>query len=189
MSKIFNYLINALIILLLAYLIFGAQFIKWTGADAVFPTPKPLDTPQEVALTLQLRHVASGQRVHFQPESEKIQIVNFWATWCRPCLAEMPALQKLYENEKENIELYLVSLDRHPELVKKFMEKNDYTFPIYHNQTPGPLPPPLNGGGIPKTAVFYDGKMTHLHEGIANWNSRRLRRWIRGKGEGRTQGK
>jgi thiol-disulfide isomerase/thioredoxin len=179
MSRVFNILVNLLIVLLLAYLILGPRVIKWTGADAVFPPPIKLKEPLEVDLRMQLLHFPSKEINQFELKPDKIQIVNFWATYCRPCLAEFPAIQKLYDNEKDKIELYVVSLDRYPELVTKFMEKNDYTFPIYYNRTPGPLPGPLSGGGIPKTAVFYNGKMTHLHNGIANWNSRKLRRWIK----------
>jgi len=178
MSKIFNYLINALIVILMAYLILGPRVIKWTGADAVFPSPKKLETPLEIDLNMSLLKFPTKEISEFKLDPDKIQIVNFWATYCRPCLAEFPAIQKLYNAEKENIELYVVSMDRYPELVDKFIEKNDYSFPIYYYQDRAPLPGPLAEGGIPKTAIFYKGKMTHLHNGIANWNSRKLKRWI-----------
>lgn len=179
MSRIFNIVVNLLLVFLLAYLIIGPKMIKWTGADVMFPAPRKLAQPVEVDLRMQLLHYPSKSITQFEPNSDKIQIVNFWATYCRPCLAEFPAIQKLYNAEKDNIELYVVSLDRYPELVTKFMERNDYTFPIYYNMTPGALPGPLAEGGIPKTAIFYKGKMTHLHNGIANWNSRNLRKWIK----------
>lgn len=179
MSRVFNYIMNALILLMLAYLFLGPKVIKWTGADAVFPAPKKLEQPVELDLRMQLRHFPSGKISQFRPDPDRIQVVNFWATYCRPCLAEFPAIQKLYNSEKDNIDLYVVSLDRYPELVAKFMEKNDYTFPIYYHQSRSPLPGPLAEGGIPKTAIFYKGKMTHLHNGIANWNSNGLKKWIR----------
>lgn len=179
MKRALNIIVNLLTVFLLAYLVLGPRVIKWTGADAVFPSPNKLKEPQEVDLRMQLQHFPSKQLSQFELKPDKIQIVNFWATYCRPCLAEFPAIQKLYNNEKDKIELYVVSLDRYPELVSKFMERNDYTFPIYYNLTLGALPGPLSEGGIPKTAIFYNGKMTHLHNGIANWNSRKLRRWIK----------
>ncbi len=129
-------------------------------------------------LKLQLVDFPSKQTLSFQPDPNKITVVNFWATYCRPCLAEFPAIQKLYNSEKDNIDLYVISLDRHPELVEEFIQKNDYTFPIYYNQSPYPLPAPLNEGGIPKTVIFHKGKARYLHNGIANWNSRKLKRWI-----------
>lgn len=49
---------------------------------------------------------------YLQAEEGKIRIINFWATWCKPCVEEIPEFQKLYGNYKdENVELIMVSLD------------------------------------------------------------------------------
>ena len=43
---------------------------------------------------------------------DKTYVINFWATWCKPCVEELPAFQKLYETYKaNNVEVILVSLD------------------------------------------------------------------------------
>ncbi|WP_431164516.1 TlpA family protein disulfide reductase [Tenacibaculum halocynthiae] len=43
---------------------------------------------------------------------EKVYVINFWATWCVPCVKELPAFEKLYDNYKDkNVEVVLVSLD------------------------------------------------------------------------------
>jgi len=44
--------------------------------------------------------------------NEKVYVINFWATWCRPCVKEMPAFNKLYDQyNHKNVEIILVSLD------------------------------------------------------------------------------
>ncbi|MDG1529377.1 MAG: TlpA disulfide reductase family protein [Polaribacter sp.] len=53
--------------------------------------------------------------------------MNFWATWCRPCLTEMPILQDAYDEiNKETI--FILINDQNLELTKEYMNKNKYTF-------------------------------------------------------------
>jgi thiol-disulfide isomerase/thioredoxin len=58
--------------------------------------------------------------------SEKIQVINFWATWCGPCIKEMPLIEKLGQ-ERSDIRITLVSmdleLDSNPDKVFKFVDR------------------------------------------------------------------
>jgi thiol-disulfide isomerase/thioredoxin len=67
-------------------------------------------------------------------KSEKTYIINFWATWCRPCIAELPSLQKYFdENTDKNVELILVSFDFPNQIkqVNKFIEKKKLKPKVY----------------------------------------------------------
>lgn len=62
-------------------------------------------------------------------ESDKVEVINFWATWCKPCIAEIPYFQNLHETNT-NVHVSLVSLDFADELQNKvipFVEKNKIT--------------------------------------------------------------
>ena len=49
---------------------------------------------------------------YLNKNDEKVYVINFWATWCRPCVKEMPAFNKLYDKyHDKNVEIILVSLD------------------------------------------------------------------------------
>ena len=58
-------------------------------------------------------------------------VVNFWATWCKPCVAELPEFEKLHQDYKnKKIKVLLVSMDFKEEIDKKlknFLDKNKYT--------------------------------------------------------------
>ena len=64
---------------------------------------------------------------------EKVIVVSFWATFCKPCKAEMPFLQQLYDEYREQgLEVVSISLDS-PDteaLVRPYIERNRYTFPV-----------------------------------------------------------
>ncbi len=63
---------------------------------------------------------------HIQAKTDKVKVINFWATWCAPCIKEMPLFEKL-NAERQNVEVTLVSmdldLDPNPEKVYKFMDR------------------------------------------------------------------
>ena len=55
----------------------------------------------------------------------KILLLNFWATWCAPCIKEIPELIKLKEKFKKSVEVYFVSVDFNvKKTVPKFLKKN-----------------------------------------------------------------
>lgn len=61
-------------------------------------------------------------------QPEKLQVINFWATWCKPCVDELPAFEKLLDNYGGDIEVILISLDDVENLESKvnpFLEKNN----------------------------------------------------------------
>ncbi len=55
----------------------------------------------------------------------KIVLLNFWATWCAPCIAEFPELLKLSKNEKDNLVLIAISVDEKIENIKPFLKRHN----------------------------------------------------------------
>jgi peroxiredoxin len=61
----------------------------------------------------------------------KIVLVNFWATWCPPCIEEMPAMERLWRKHKDaGFVLVAVSVDTDPQKVVPFATAHNLTFPI-----------------------------------------------------------
>ncbi len=55
----------------------------------------------------------------------KYYIIDFWATWCGPCIGEIPHLQKAYEKYKDKLSILSISLDRDPKHLKDYLEKEE----------------------------------------------------------------
>ena len=67
---------------------------------------------------------------YINQKNDKIKVINFWATWCRPCMEELPYFEKIHKQyQDKNIEVLLVSLDQASmkDKVKASLEKNNIT--------------------------------------------------------------
>ena len=65
---------------------------------------------------------------------DKILIVSFWATWCPPCRKELPHMNEVYHQYKEDeeVEIIVVSTDKDKFLVPPFISENGFDFPVYY---------------------------------------------------------
>lgn len=74
-----------------------------------------------------------GEEVNLSDYRGKRVFINFWATWCPPCRAEMPDMQKLYEEDKLDIEILAINItesEPSEENVEQFVKDFGLTFPI-----------------------------------------------------------
>lgn len=73
-----------------------------------------------------------GQRLASDSLRGQVLLVNFWATWCLPCRAEMPALQQMHERHRDRgFSLIGLSVDREgPDVVRRFVQERGITYPI-----------------------------------------------------------
>ena len=93
-------------------------------------------------------------------------VINFWATWCPPCIAEMPELQKFHQQNQANAQVWGVTFeDTHKANVRRFIEQLGITYPIL-----GYGQDPLTGFGtvtvLPTTFIIdKQGLFYHRFEG------------------------
>ena len=101
----------------------------------------------------------------------KVVFLNFWASWCPPCRGEMPSLQALYNELKDNdpIVFLFVTEDEDQARAMKYLQDHRFNMPVY---TPvGDFPNELFGGTLPTTVVIdKEGKIVFKHEGVANYH-------------------
>lgn len=98
-----------------------------------------------------------GGRVRLSDLRGKNVVVNFWATWCGPCRAEMPELVKTYAEQKANgLEILAVDLQEQDDKVGDFAAEFGMTFPVLMDRT-GEVAEAygVRGAGLPAT-VFID---------------------------------
>ena len=74
--------------------------------------------------------LADGGEFTLSDHEGKVILLNFWATWCGPCVGEMPAFEQLQETYGEDLVLLAVNSGEDEGTVKAFLEENGYTFPV-----------------------------------------------------------
>jgi len=104
------------------------------------PKPKPFPAPEFTLNDLE------GKKASLSDYKGNPLIINFWATWCIPCIKEMPDLQKLYkERKKDGLELLMINAKESKSVVKKYIEKGGYSFRVLLDE---------NGNVLRKYQVF-----------------------------------
>lgn len=122
------------------------------------------------------------------PESEVIELsdlrgkvvfINFWATWCPPCIAEMPSINKLYSDFRDNdkVMFLMVDVDNERSKSQKFMDKRKFDLPVY---TPASsIPSSYMSGAIPTTLVLNKyGKVVFKHEGMGDFSNEEFKTFL-----------
>ncbi len=141
-----------------------------------------LDSPatgSTAAYDLPISALANGAAVDFGQFKGKVVFLNFWATWCPPCVAEMPAIQALYDQlGSDQVQFVMVATNDETAKVKKFLARKGYTFPVY--ELNGPLPSCYQSSVVPTTFVIdRQGNIVARHQGMANYDSEEFRAFLR----------
>ena len=135
-----NQKIIKLSILLFCFSIFSS--ISQSNEDiplnnmAINETPKPISSL--------LFEDFSGNQIDLKDFKEKLVLINFWATWCKPCRNEMPSLDSLYEDKNfKNLKIFTVNMEQ----PNKLKTKNFFTV--------------LN---IKNLEIFFDNRLNFVKE-------------------------
>ena len=118
---------------------------------------------------------ADGKQLNLQEQKGKVVFINFWATWCPPCVAEMPSINDLYGKLKANKNIVFIMVDADGDFNKSalFMLKRNYLMPLYRIN--GNFPESLFKGTLPTTVIFNkEGKMVFHHEGSADYGGTKV---------------
>ena len=110
----------------------------------------------------------------------RVVVVNFWATWCAPCLKEMPALEKAWKKlREEDIMLVGVNLGDTPRKIKRFLKHRPVSFPILMDIDSDTFEP-WQIQRLPTTYVVGpDGRIHFGAIGDRDWNSAQILNTIR----------
>lgn len=135
--------------------------------EKVKPTTQP---KSEANYTFEMVY-ADGKAINMEDLKGKVVFMNFWATWCPPCIAEMPSIQKLYDKVKDNNEIVIltVEVEGKRDKVAKFMERKNLSLPVvYPNSS---IPTEFFNGSLPTTVILdKKGNIAHTTIGMADYS-------------------
>jgi thiol-disulfide isomerase/thioredoxin len=135
-------------------------------------------------------HTLDGKRVKLSELKSKVVVINFWATWCGPCVKEMPSLQKLAtEYASQGLTVVGINLDEDPAgVLTPFLAKHEIKFQSFIDPA-GELANRFSVSGLPLTLVVDgDRKLLLEHVGDEEWFAPVYRKqfelWLAGKNSG-----
>ncbi len=114
----------------------------------------------------------SGKIVDLSKEKGRLVIVHFWATWCPPCVEEVPALSKFWEKYRgrDDIVLYTISVDKDWKTIDAFSAKNPNALPIYHDPEAATAHR-FGSTQYPETYIANkNGRVIYRVQGAIEWN-------------------
>ena len=112
-----------------------------------------------------------GKPVDFQQFRGRPIFLNIWATWCPPCVAEMPSINRLAGNPRlKDVVFLCVSVEEDLDVVRRFAHDRELSVPVYTGGLNAPRV--FQTEGIPATFLIdRDGKIVAKEVGSANWDS------------------
>ena len=122
-----------------------------------------------------------GQSMNMEDFKGKNIFINIWATWCPPCVAEMPSINSLYQDfiDDKEVAFIMISQDRDFQKAKDWKQKRELDLPIYQLKTM--LPDVYETGVVPSTFVISsEGKIVAKKTGLANYDTKRYRKLLGG---------
>lgn len=112
----------------------------------------------------------------------KIVFLNVWATWCGPCREEMPSIETLYDDFKDNKDLVILAISQDTQgrsAVEPYVEKNGYHFEVLLDPE-NKVGESYDVGGVPETFIIdRDGRIVAHHMGAFDWSSADFRAALR----------
>lgn len=157
-----------------AKLIQGVTYVK----TLVFaPSADDVSNRTKISsLNLTLHGISNASDINLKSLEGKVIFINYWATWCPPCRAEMPSIQKLYDDYKDKVAFVFITSDDKVK-VDKYYTDNKYDLPTY-NMMSNPAPQ-INTRSLPTTFVVdKKGYLALKETGASNWNSGKVRKML-----------
>lgn len=124
-----------------------------------------------LAPSLRAVDVATGETITLADLKGQVVFLNFWATWCSPCKAEMPEMERFHKEMGDKVRILAVGAERKesPKQLAAFAQALELTFPIAHDE--GVAAAAYRVSGIP-TSFFIDkdGVIQVRHTGLLNFD-------------------
>jgi peroxiredoxin len=122
----------------------------------------------------------AGKPLSLKDFRGKVVFLNFWATWCPPCIEEMPAMEKLHQElEKDGLVMLAVNFQEGPERVKEFFTQHNLTFtPLLDRD--GKVTEQYQAWGLPVSVVINKrGQIAARATGSKDWHSDEARQFFK----------
>jgi len=121
----------------------------------------------------------NGDILNLAENKGKVYFINFWATWCPPCRAEMPSINSLQSkiSHKDKVNFIMVDVDNKIKSSVNYMTKHNYQLKVY--STLSTIPENIFSGTLPTTLIVGpNGDIVFQHSGMADYDTKEMLNFI-----------
>ncbi len=125
-------------------------------------------------------HTDQGQTITPASFGGKILVLNFWATWCQPCVTETPSLSAFQRSfQDKGVVVLGVSIDKNADKYKRFLQRFHLAFQTYRDPQAN-ISSDYSTFQIPETYIIKDGRILRKFIADQNWTSDEITQYIQG---------
>lgn len=163
-SILVGYFLSSGIILLIMF--------QMIDKDMFYPIPVYDMSEESKGLwsSISFRDMESEEYINIENLDENVIFINFWATWCKPCIAEMPSIKALQQKFKNKSVKFILASDEQSKIIENFVRQKQFNLPFFKYNAEN-LPQALMGQSLPRTYLVVNQEVVYQHTGGANWNS------------------
>ncbi len=168
MRKLFGIMALGVVVAAVIYIYLNKDIVNPPKTEQDFPNP--ILKTGAVAPDLEITDV-DGKTHKLSEYRGKVVLINFWATWCPPCIAEIPSLESAYAKLRDQgLEVLAINLDENPKSVYKLLQEQKLSFKIFLDPQ-GKAAQAYLVYGLPYTVVLdRDGKVQYKGFGGHEWD-------------------
>jgi len=123
---------------------------------------------------------SEGVTTTLNKDSNSIYFINFWATWCKPCIEEMPSIKSLSHVFNHEISFFLLTYEDKDRL-QKFEIKKNTELPLYTYSDEALLPEKFRKNVLPYTILIKNNQVIYEWTGATKWDSEKVIEIIKNK--------
>ena len=122
----------------------------------------------------------AGKQLSLRDLRGKVVFLNFWATWCPPCIEEMPAMERLHQElQKDGLVILAVNFQESAERVKEFFAKHNFTFTALLDRD-GKVSELYQAWALPVSVIINKrGELAARAMGSKDWHSAEARQFFK----------
>ncbi len=140
--------------------------------------PSQIDSPVQADYNFRLQD-DEGHIIPAATLKGQTVFINFWATWCPPCRAEMPDIHDLFKKTGKEVTFLMVSMDDNAQTAQNYLRQQGYTFP--HYRLASSLPAMYQVSSIPTTYVISpEGQIVVEAHGMNQYDTEAFSAFLRG---------
>lgn len=148
--------------------ILGFLFILSCGSKQSQQEEYTIDTSKPLVERIKLVDL-NGNEINLESLKGKTIFLNFWATWCKPCIKEMPSMDKAYDQLKGDNFVFLAASDESMKKINKFVAQQDFSFQFVQIQ--GDIFN-LDIKALPTTFIINpEGQIVYNEIGARDWHA------------------